>query len=258
MTLPPGLIQPSRPDQVLGLEGQIVGNILLTDGLAALDDDRASFLGDVTHRQQPGLASVPGGSHVDLGAPRSERVAGRRHGVLPADQPADTTERKRMHRQIAPVPAAPDEALTTGGSQLPVLPENRAVRSDVEQRIEEGGVTCLRVPLVHANRDGDCCRSGRAAETLRGAARNGDRVRVLRDIGLAQIRRTARRDELHPHRHRISRHECFREHDQVRVAPAGLFDKQTRCRVSALDRGTQGRLEQRQFGTIQAASRGAV
>ena len=159
MTLPPGLIQRLDVRKVLRLEGQIVGDVVLAHGLAAADDDRASFLGDVTHRREPRLAPIPRRRHVDLRAPRGERVAGQRHVVLPADQPADAAERKRVDREVAAVSAPPDQPLAAGRNQLAVLPEDGAVGTDVEQRVEERGVARLGVALVDADRDGDARRS---------------------------------------------------------------------------------------------------
>src|SRR5260370_4263843 len=97
--------------EILGFEGEVVRNVVLAHDLTDPADDGASFLGDMPHRQEPRLTAIPGWSHMDLCAPRCERVTCQRHVVLPADQPAYTAEWQLIHSEIASVAATPHQAL---------------------------------------------------------------------------------------------------------------------------------------------------
>jgi len=161
-----------------------------------------------------------------LFAPRGERVSSQRHVILPADQAAHAAERQAIHGQVASVAAPPNEAFPSRRNQLSVFSEDHSIWPNVEERIEDRRITGLDVSLVDTNRDRHVGGSRRVTELICRRARNRDGVRVECDIDLAQVRRTARRNEPGPHR--IPRHERFRKHDQCRSLATRFRDEPAR------------------------------
>ena len=68
---------------------------------------------------QPSLSSAVGASQI-CGPAAVDRVAGQRHPVLPADQPADAADRRVRHLQVVALADAVEEALVMGRHQLAV------------------------------------------------------------------------------------------------------------------------------------------
>ena len=106
----------------------------------------------MSHGGDPGLSPVPRRRDEHLGAPRAQRVASERHVGLPAEQAAELAEGEVVDFKVAPVPDSPDEPFATGGHELAMLAEDRAVGADVEQGIIDGRPTRLGVQLIDADR----------------------------------------------------------------------------------------------------------
>ena len=181
------------------------------------DDERARLPCDVDKRRLPSVAVVGGRGDVDLDSRLVQREAGKRHVVLPADQPADPPDRRRERAQAAAVSLAPDEPLVVRRDELAVVQRKPAVRPVVQKRVVERSRP-LRVALVHAGDEPNLVLACNRAEAIRVRARHLDRLAgELRERAL-RARVGPPREELRPRGARIRRHERLGEDDELGTA----------------------------------------
>ena len=189
-----------------------------------LDDPAAAFAGDVLHRGQRAFAVVVGGRHVDLQALRIQRVARQRHVAFPADQRADTTDRRVHH--LSPDASPKPHTMRSGlvGISLRWRLISSPSGADHDHAVVDGAAAgpCRRSSMPHTIvTPCSCAASLQRREVLRGQVHRLRRPQRVDLLGQPHVGPGAQA----PDPRRITRHERFGEHQQLRAFACGLLHR---------------------------------
>src|SRR5450631_855095 len=134
----------SATQDVIGVGRESVGNVrrkVVSPGeLIARQNEAAALHSHVSHRRQPGLASVRRGGAVDLNTLCIHRHAQERHVVLPADVGANPADRCVEDGHCRAVAEAPDQTFRRCRHQLSVFAQVATGREEQDGAIEGAAV----------------------------------------------------------------------------------------------------------------------
>src|SRR5437868_976467 len=103
--------------------------------LAAADHEHPAFISDVTEGRLPGCSGVRRRCQMDLLALRVERLTGKGHQILPAEQAAYARSIQFDCCERASISLPPDGPLLVRGHQLPVMQHQFAGRVEYQERV---------------------------------------------------------------------------------------------------------------------------
>src|SRR5258708_21526574 len=98
-----------RLEELVAL-GKVERNIAALHCSCGADHPAAGFPGDVAHGDNPALAGVPCGSHIDLDGLGIERIARERHVAFPADERSNSPSRLIYDPQTLSISHPPNHA----------------------------------------------------------------------------------------------------------------------------------------------------
>jgi hypothetical protein len=103
----------------------------------------------VTHARDPDFGVIGRRGDPHLGAVAVDRPPRQRHPVLPADQAADTADRRLDDAQVLAGADAVEQSLVAGGHHL-AMPQQQAIRPEDKHRVVERARTA-RLAFVDAD-----------------------------------------------------------------------------------------------------------